>query len=63
MIVAFEFAIEGLEGKWKLGQNKSDEDRAGTLAGLEATGDAGAPALATFTRDHFGKRRANGGRD
>ena len=62
MIVAFEFAIEGLEGKWKLGQNKSDEDRAGTLAGLEARGDAGSLALATFTRD-CGKRQSSGGRD
>jgi predicted FMN-binding regulatory protein PaiB len=27
--------IEGVEGTWKLGQNKTPEQRAGAVAGLE----------------------------
>lgn len=39
-IVAFEMPIERLEGKFKLSQNRTAADRAGTIAGLEAAGDA-----------------------
>jgi transcriptional regulator len=38
-IVAFEIAIERLEGKWKLSQNRSAADRAGVVAGLRHDGD------------------------
>ncbi|HYB57880.1 MAG TPA: FMN-binding negative transcriptional regulator [Alphaproteobacteria bacterium] len=39
-IIAFEMPIERIEGKFKLNQIKSEADRRGTIAGLEATGDA-----------------------
>jgi transcriptional regulator len=37
-IVGVEFRIERVEAKAKLSQNRSDEDRAGVIAGLEAEG-------------------------
>lgn len=40
-IVAFEVAIEVLEGKAKLGQNRSDGDRLGAIEGLRGAGDHG----------------------
>ena len=50
-IVAFALPIERLEGKFKLGQNRSPEDQRASLAGLTtATGQA-AGSLAAFTRD------------
>lgn len=45
-IVAFELPIERLQGKAKLGQNKSAADRAGAVAALHAAGDPAAGALA-----------------
>jgi transcriptional regulator len=47
-IVAFELPIERLEGKWKLSQNKSAEDRAGVVAGLRAEGDPEGHAIAAL---------------
>jgi transcriptional regulator len=38
--------VRRLEGKWKLGQNRPAEDVAGTIAGLEARGDADSVAVA-----------------
>jgi transcriptional regulator len=35
-IVGLELGIARLEGKWKLGQNRSEADRLGTAAGLDA---------------------------
>ena len=50
-IVAFSLPIERLEGKFKLGQNRTEEDQQASLAGLtEASGDAPG-SLAAFTRD------------
>ena len=37
-IVSFELAIERLEGKWKMSQNRPAEDRAGVVAGLKQEG-------------------------
>ena len=51
-IVAFEMPLERIEGKFKLGQNRSREDRHGTLAGLDAERTPGADALAAFIRKH-----------
>jgi transcriptional regulator len=45
-IVAFEVPIERLEGKAKLGQNRSAADRAGAAAALRAAGDARSLAVA-----------------
>jgi len=39
-IVGFEMPIARLEGKWKLGQNRSAEDIAGVREGLQANGEA-----------------------
>jgi transcriptional regulator len=38
-IVAFEIPINRIEGKRKLGQNRSVEDALSAAAGLRATGD------------------------
>ncbi|HJQ06826.1 MAG TPA: FMN-binding negative transcriptional regulator [Nocardioides sp.] len=45
-IVGLEITVTGVEGKAKLSQNRSDEDRAGVVAGLRAEGDAGSAAVA-----------------
>ena len=34
-ITAFEFAVERIEGKAKLSQNRTDRDAAGAIAGLK----------------------------
>jgi transcriptional regulator len=47
-IVAFELPIERLTGKRKLSQNKSAEDRAGVVAGLRASGELEALAIAAL---------------
>jgi len=47
-IVAFEFRIDHLEGKFKLGQNRMLVDRIASLAGLEKEG--GEASLAALTR-------------
>jgi transcriptional regulator len=49
-IVAFEMPIEKLEAKFKLGQNRSEADRDGAIAGLERAGSPEAAALAAFMR-------------
>jgi transcriptional regulator len=36
-IVGFTLPVDRLEGAWKLGQGKSDADRAGVAAGVLAT--------------------------
>ena len=53
-IVAFEMPVERIEGKFKLGQNRSREDRVGMLAGLEREGTSDAELLARFIREHAG---------
>jgi len=49
-IVPFEMPIIKIEGKFKLGQNRSDADQKGVIAGLEHTGDREAMVLAEFMR-------------
>jgi transcriptional regulator len=39
-IVGFEFEITRVEGKWKLGQNRHEEDVRGAIRGLSEKGDA-----------------------
>ncbi len=51
-IVGFEMPLTRIEGKFKLGQNRSAEDRAGTVAGLRADGGEAAE-LATFTEGYL----------
>jgi transcriptional regulator len=50
-IVAFEMPIARLEGKWKLGQNKSAADRIGTAVALERLGGEDNLAIAALTRE------------
>jgi transcriptional regulator len=51
-IVAFEMPVDRIEGKFKLGQNRSREDRAGVLKGLAAEDSPAADALAAFISEH-----------
>ena len=39
-IVGIEIEIFDIKGKWKVSQNRTAEDRAGVIAGLQAEGDA-----------------------
>lgn len=48
-IVGFEIAVERLEGKFKLSQNRRPEDVAAVIAGLEAEGQG---ALASLMAEH-----------
>jgi transcriptional regulator len=45
-IVGFEMSITQIEGKWKLSQNRSAEDRRGVIEGLRRLGDEQSHALA-----------------
>ncbi len=48
-IVGVELVIDRVEGKWKLSQNRSDADIAGTIEGLEARANARSrPRCATW---------------
>jgi transcriptional regulator len=44
-VVGFELAIERIEGKMKLSQNRSTDDRLGAIAGLRADGQDGLARL------------------
>jgi transcriptional regulator len=48
-IIGFRVTIDRLEGKWKMSQNRSIEDRIGTAAGLEAEGRRDLAALIRVT--------------
>jgi transcriptional regulator len=39
--VGFEVEITRLEGKWKMGQNRSEGDRRGAMEGLRGVGEEG----------------------
>ena len=45
-ILGFDVTIARIEGKWKLGQNRTASDRAGAIAGLRTTGTPDDAALA-----------------
>jgi len=49
-IVGFEMTVTKLDGKFKLGQNRSVEDRRRTIAELEKSGSPEAMRLAEFMR-------------
>ncbi|MCU1719226.1 FMN-binding negative transcriptional regulator [Pseudomonas sp. 5P_3.1_Bac2] len=49
-IVGFALPIERLDGKYKLGQNRSGEDQHGVQAGLQASGDSRDQAMAAQMR-------------
>jgi transcriptional regulator len=54
-IVGFEIPVSRCEAKFKLSQNRSVEDRAGAIAGLERESSPGATELAKFMRE-YGQR-------
>ncbi len=45
-IVGIELVLTRVEGKWKLSQNRPEPDQVGTIAGLDARGDAESRAVA-----------------
>jgi len=47
-LMGFEIEIARLEGKWKLGQNRTTEDRQGAIDGLRQSGDAEASIVADW---------------
>jgi transcriptional regulator len=49
-IVGVSIRVESMVGKFKLSQNRSEADRAGVIAGLEALGDRAADAVAALMR-------------
>jgi len=50
-IVGIELPIEKLVGKWKLSQNRPEDDIDGVIAGLRALGDEGSLELAQQVQD------------
>lgn len=51
-IVGFRFAVERIDAKFKLSQNRSAHDRAGVIAGLEGRGQPASAALAACMREY-----------
>jgi transcriptional regulator len=56
VITGFSLTFESLEGKLKLSQDKSPEDFAGVVSGLEARGDAASLAVARAMRSVASRR-------
>ena len=52
VIVGIEIDILALQGKWKLSQNRSPEDRKGVAEGLAREADAAGPVMATLIEEH-----------
>lgn len=53
MIAAVEIPLRALEGKFKLNQDRSEEDRRGVIAALERLGDAQGVAVAGLMRQQM----------
>jgi transcriptional regulator len=58
-VVAFRMPIERMEGKFKLGQNRTTADQLGTIKALEASGQLESMSLAAFARTHLDPATAN----
>ncbi len=56
-IVGIEIAVTDLRGKWKTSQNQPARNRDGVIAGLEATKQPGAEAMAKLVRERSGPER------
>lgn len=50
-IVGIEIPIQRIEGKWKVGQNRTSADREGTVAGLHGVGTPQANAMADLVTE------------
>jgi transcriptional regulator len=59
-IIGVELPISRLEGKWKFDQRTAPTDRAGVIAGLEATGDPGNLEAAAVLHRLEARRRGQG---
>ncbi|CAA2106474.1 FMN-binding negative transcriptional regulator [Variovorax paradoxus] len=53
MIAAVEIPVRALEGKFKLNQDRSEEDRLGVIAALERLGDPQGVAVASMMREQM----------
>jgi transcriptional regulator len=53
-IVGFEVPISDLKGKWKLSQNRGQEDRLGVIAGLKGRSNASAAEMLNWMEDGSG---------
>ena len=49
-VVGLEIQVARLTGKWKLGQNRTEQDRAGVVDGLRREGTESAEAMAALVR-------------
>lgn len=52
-IVGIEIPLTAMTGKWKVSQDESPADRAGTVAGLAALGDANSTAMAHLVQERM----------
>lgn len=50
-IVGIEILVQRWEGKWKVSQNRTDDDRQGVVTGLQVRGTAQADAMAVLVRN------------
>jgi len=57
-IVGVELVIAGLEGKWKVSQNRTAADRAGVVAGLQELGTSEAREMARLVAQSGVKQRS-----
>ena len=57
-IVGVEIEIAGIEGKWKVSQNRPEADRAGVVDGLNAEGDETSLAMANLVAEYGARRRS-----
>ena len=55
-IVGLEIRLTKLEGKWKMGQNRTEPDKLGTIAGFTGRGDENSLAIAELIQRHAGKK-------
>jgi len=60
-IVGFEIEVRRVEGKWKLGQNRSVADQRATVEALADSKDPGARALARLSAEALGGQRSTTG--
>lgn len=52
-IVGVELEVTSLEGKWKVSQNKDEQDRSGVVSGLQQEGTREAEAVANLVSDRL----------
>jgi transcriptional regulator len=54
-IIGIEIAIESMEGKWKVSQNRPEADRRGVVAGLDSINSPGSIEMARLVEERGGK--------